>query len=458
MWGRTRGEAGHRAGASLETLRDAALWALPAAASAGVVLHRLLPAVDAFDWLFKIALSGTVGIWTNYFAIRMLFRPRKPSVLGIHGLIPANRGRLAEAVGQAVAEELLSPEEVFGFLERNSVFEKLGDEAARAVQSGLTRPETRARIRAAAGRYLRQVTAEHIEEFLGIVLERMKEDPGSLFSFDRFWPSVRSELESQLSGGPLRDVLGALTVRLARRFAPEAASWINSQMESYIDSRGWVVRQAMRLGRMAFRLDESEIEAFVRDRTASPDFGSSVVEALDSLAPALSGLLEDPELKGAVSGWFAAKRSEAVEWLEKEGLVRGGGMVLEAMDTDRFWAALDVQVERGIHSLAGWLSAASRTRGARDRAAPLLRRLASRVPVADIVRERVDRLDLDELERLVYRVTSENLHGIEFLGGVLGCLAGIALVWNWAALPMGIAAVAVWVAGRRGDGGPDEAR
>jgi hypothetical protein len=423
-----------------------------------MVLHRLLPAVDAFDWLFKIALSGTVGIWTNYFAIRMLFRPRKPGFLGMQGLVPANRGRLAEAIGQAVAEELLSPEEVFGFLERNSVFERLGDEAARSVRGELARPGSRARVREAAGRYLRQVTAEHIEGFLGIVLEKMREDPGSWFSFNRVWPSVRSELEAQLSGGPLREAIGVLAVRLSRRFAPEASSWINSQIDSYIDSRGWVARQAMRLGRMAFRLDESEIEAFVVARTASPDFGPSVLEVLESLAPEASGLLEDPVLKGAASEWFAAKKSEAVAWLETEGLVRGGEIVLEAMDTERFWAALDAQVEHGIHSLADWLSSVSRTPMAREKAAPLLRRLASQVPVADIVRERVDELDLDELESLVYRVTSENLHGIEFLGGVLGCLAGIALVWNWAALPLGIAAAAAWMAGRRGGGRFDEPR
>lgn len=59
-------------------------------------------------------VHGYVGAWL---AVRMLFRPRKPfKVLGIslfpQGMIPRHRDRLANAIGKAVGDELVSQETI----------------------------------------------------------------------------------------------------------------------------------------------------------------------------------------------------------------------------------------------------------------------------------------------------------------------------------------------------------
>ncbi|MDQ3373174.1 MAG: DUF445 family protein, partial [Acidobacteriota bacterium] len=65
-------------------------------------------------------VHGYVGAWL---AVRMLFSPRNPvKLFGLtvfpQGMIPRHRGRLAEAIGKAVGEELVSQEtiveELFG--------------------------------------------------------------------------------------------------------------------------------------------------------------------------------------------------------------------------------------------------------------------------------------------------------------------------------------------------------
>src|SRR4051812_8861431 len=57
---------------------------------------------------------GYAGAWL---AVRMLFRPRKPfKLLGVtlfpQGMIPRHRDRLANAIGKAVGEELVSQETI----------------------------------------------------------------------------------------------------------------------------------------------------------------------------------------------------------------------------------------------------------------------------------------------------------------------------------------------------------
>ncbi|MBA3352314.1 MAG: DUF445 family protein, partial [Blastocatellia bacterium] len=64
--------------------------------------------------IFFATAHGYVGAWL---AVRMLFRPREPfKVLGItlfpQGMIPRHRDRLANAIGKAVGEELVSQETI----------------------------------------------------------------------------------------------------------------------------------------------------------------------------------------------------------------------------------------------------------------------------------------------------------------------------------------------------------
>jgi uncharacterized membrane-anchored protein YjiN (DUF445 family) len=71
------------------------------------------------DWLFWIVppLAGAfIGFLTNVLAIRMLFRPlRELRIFGIRlpftpGILPRERHRLADSIGQMVERELLTPE------------------------------------------------------------------------------------------------------------------------------------------------------------------------------------------------------------------------------------------------------------------------------------------------------------------------------------------------------------
>ncbi len=76
------------------------------------------------------ALHGYAGAWL---AVRMLFRPRRPvKLLGLtifpQGMIPRHRDRLANAIGKAVGEELVSKETVL-----EELFEK--DFLRRKIQS-----------------------------------------------------------------------------------------------------------------------------------------------------------------------------------------------------------------------------------------------------------------------------------------------------------------------------------
>lgn len=95
-----------------------------------------------FYYLLFPLLGGAIGWVTNYLAIKFLFRPRSPLKVGpllIQGVIPRRRQELARAVGEVVATELLSREQIASALNspeiRANVAEMAGEVAGRRVSN-----------------------------------------------------------------------------------------------------------------------------------------------------------------------------------------------------------------------------------------------------------------------------------------------------------------------------------
>lgn len=63
-----------------------------------------------FEGLLRIfSVSGLIGFFTNWLAITMLFKPAKKRPILGHGLIPAQKNRIAFRLAQAVSEDLINP-------------------------------------------------------------------------------------------------------------------------------------------------------------------------------------------------------------------------------------------------------------------------------------------------------------------------------------------------------------
>src|SRR6476619_8155761 len=77
-----------------------------------------------FQILLLIVFATFHGYAGAWLAVRMLFRPRRPvKFLGLtifpQGMIPRHRDRLANAIGKAVGEELVSSETILEQLTGN---------------------------------------------------------------------------------------------------------------------------------------------------------------------------------------------------------------------------------------------------------------------------------------------------------------------------------------------------
>ena len=95
--------------------------------------------MEVLKVIVPILVGATIGYFTNFIAIKMLFRPRHEVRIGkwrvpfTPGIIPKNQGRLAGAIGNAVGGHLLNLETLKTIFEKNNAKEKLVEKLAQSA-------------------------------------------------------------------------------------------------------------------------------------------------------------------------------------------------------------------------------------------------------------------------------------------------------------------------------------
>ena len=98
------------------------------------------------DWTILIGpiIGAIIGYFTNYIAVKMLFRPWEPKYLFgkqlpfTPGIIPKSRERIAMTVGNAVAENLLTEDAIERTILAPELKQQLADKVNSAIDYGTT--------------------------------------------------------------------------------------------------------------------------------------------------------------------------------------------------------------------------------------------------------------------------------------------------------------------------------
>ena len=83
-------------------------------------------------------ISGVIGWFTNYVAIKMLFHPKQPRnfyLFKLHGIFPKRRTVLAERLSNIVANQLLSKEKIKHQITDPNVTEKFKATLVKDIQT-----------------------------------------------------------------------------------------------------------------------------------------------------------------------------------------------------------------------------------------------------------------------------------------------------------------------------------
>jgi uncharacterized membrane protein YheB (UPF0754 family) len=239
-------------------------------------------------------VSALVGYFTNWVAIRMLFRPYKEKrIFGIRipftpGLIPRKRADLAESIGLAVGEHLLTEEAIAARFADPQVKAKLAEIVHEQIQSLL------ARELGSINSLIPPQFQGEWAEFIAGLKERMDGWLSSIINSLELERLLREQISNRVSEALARSLgellpqewLDALPARLAKllaelvedeRFERRVQEFLGSQIEAFLQA-------------------DRPLRSYIPDRLRQVAY-AELEESLPGILERLIGVLEDERVQ-----------------------------------------------------------------------------------------------------------------------------------------------------------------
>lgn len=308
-------------------------------------------------------LGGLIGYITNDIAIRMLFRPHKAKyLLGIHipftpGIIPKEKGRIAEAIGGVISENLMN----------NEVLEKylLSDEMIGKVQSAVEEFIS-----------TQQQNQESVARFLGHYLSNDEIDTIA----QNINQSITKQTYEKLADSSVGDKVAHIAIdHVAQKLTIDGAQELLSGIGGALGG----------LKGMAAGLFGGNIVAKFLEMLREP--------AEHFLAKNINTMLRDngEEIVSNMIG------GEVDNLLNKP--------VCKLLEGHEEQLAQTVDTIESIY---------------RSIITEHLPKILESIDISKIVRERINEMDVNETEKLIFQVMDKELKAIVWLGALLGLLMG----------------------------------
>ena len=315
------------------------------------------------SYIIAPLLGGVIGYITNDIAIRMLFRPHKAKyVFGIHipftpGIIPKEKGRIAEAVGGVISENLMNKE----VLERYLLSEDMIGKVHSAVEEFIA---------------TQQRNNETVSQFLGHYLAKEEIDTIS----QNINQSITKQTYEKLADSSVGEKVAHIAIdHVAQKLTIDGAQELLSGIDGALGG----------LGGMAAGL-----------------FGGNIVAKF-------LGMLREP------AEHFLAKNINTMLRDNGEKIVSNmiGGEVDNFLNkpVSNLLEGHEEQLVQAVNTIESIY---------RSIITEHLPKILQSIDISKIVRERINEMDVNETEKLIFMVMDKELKAIVWLGALLGMIMG----------------------------------
>ena len=318
-----------------------------------------------FETAYVIAplLGGVIGYITNDIAIRMLFRPHKAKyVMGVHipftpGIIPKEKGRIADAIGGVISENLMNKEVLQRYL--------LSDDMVKKVRSAV---EEFISTQQHNGETVREFLCHYLTEEEVATISRKVSESLTKQTYQKLADSSVGEKVAHI-------VVNHVAEKLSVNGAQELLAGLGSAMGG--------------LGGMAAGL-----------------FGANIVAKF-------LGMLRDPAER------FLADHINTMLKNNGEEIVSNmlGGEIEGFLNKPmcKQLEGHDEQLKQVVNTIESIYCAIINDH---------LPKILESIDISKIVRERINEMDVNETEKLIFQVMDKELKAIVWLGALLGLVMG----------------------------------
>lgn len=362
--------------------------------------------------LLMVIIGAIIGGFTNFLAIKMLFRPYKTYYIGkwripfTPGLIPKRRDELAKQMGKLVVNHLLTPESIQQkFL--NDTFQK---EMIAVVEKELNN-------------FLdTEMTPADLLEKVGVTEGQIKVEKRLNQAIEEKYEAIMKQYRSK----PLNELLSEKLKQKAEAKIPEITAFILQKGVDYfsnIEGKWQIQRMADDFLKERSGMLGSMMQMFIGNSKIGDKIQPELIKFLrnEATADTLNTLIKkewDKLLEWEVNKFEEQFNKEDImkvlkelarKVLNIEGMFKTPICELTAkfrIDISKTIAA------KGVQLFGEWL--ASR-----------IDVLMERLRLQEIVQQQVESFSVERLEEMVLSITKSELKMITYLGALLGGIIGL---------------------------------
>jgi len=376
---------------------------------------------------YIILLSSMVGYYTNYIAIKMLFRPKEKTCFGRQGLIPKNQNRLAESMGNGIDGNFFSPSTIIKYMNEKDIINNLFKKACELAENGLKKPEIQKIIREWTLYFIennKSLITRHIAKFSEKNFSEMLTRKNGLKNIAK---QLMELIENYIKENT-HDIekISDKIVDKAIKYIPKFVRILEKEIDKDIENSSFL-KKWLKKGAKFLLYDGNEIKKWLRGKIGSAETRHRVYGFMNSQLNEFISYLQTKDGEKKINGFISKNITRIKVLVEEKGIPYFVSKIEEYLKRDDSWEAINKLLVKVIHMIEGKMNefvSSGRFTDLLEKYMPVVLR---KLNIGNMISDQVKKFDTTQLEGMIIEASGEHLGAIEILGGFLGGFTGIAL-------------------------------
>ena len=388
----------------------------------------VLPEKRHLEIMYTISLSACMGYFTNFIAIKMLFRPKKETFFKRQGVIPKNQEILAKSFGEGISSNFFEANDLTNYITENHVVENLITQIKRYLSNKIQENHVQQAIKSWLLRIFRLNSAKIYDVLIQFSEKNFSHFLQRNINFRTALGFLSETIEKNIKNNNINLVQISRTISShIESNIPHISNQIYQQIQAYIDQQRILQKATIRLATWLNDFDRLVVETQLHTMVVSTEFQHEVYQQLETSISKITEYINSEEGADKVRQYFEKTLIDIHKVVEEKGIPWLMEKIESFLEEDSNWNKLE-QICNTLINFAEQelknLTNSEEFSVALGTATPII---LNALDISSIVTEKVRTLDTNQLEKMILDATGERLGKIEVLGGILGAIIGIAL-------------------------------
>ncbi|TQV88195.1 DUF445 domain-containing protein [Aliikangiella coralliicola] len=439
----------------LHQIRNTCLFGLPLLLITASLFHFLpldtqLISTRWSEYFYIVALTANIGYFTNYVAIKMLFKPHQPTAFGRQGLIPKNQPKLAAALSATLSKHFLASDHWHEYLEKADLNSKLMNAVESYCQNWAQDPQNADKINQLLAEFISANKApinRVLDELQHQLITQLTDsiEPEALLKESFTW------IEKQFAERPGQmEFLIEPVIKTIAGNVPMIASHLVKTVDRHIENQDTIRRSVAKAARWSANITEDDVKDYLFSMVASAEFRRTLFEGIETLfqtyknrTPETYAVSHYENVSHQNSEYSRTKHTNVVssqfENINFKKIIQDfihekvAAIDILELACQSLLKPLNSRVISNLladlsPSLFQWLKSQMARPEVNKRINQQLVKLIEHLDLRDIIKEKASQFSPRKMESIFHSMISDQLVFIELLGALLGALSGIALI------------------------------